>query len=609
MQSLRDLRKDIENAAIALAKMEKGTEEYEAAAADLAKKQDVLNEAVGNAKSANVAAEGSYNALTKQLAEARREWKALGDVTEEDRKRREQLGAEMNRLNNQLKMLDSSVGVYNRNVGNYGNQLGQAFTNAGHVIGGPFAQAVNTGNQALKLMATNPIGAMLTLLVPLIMKVANGMKSSEDAANAAGLAFSGFKAVGDVLTRVMQGLGRVIGTVGDKLWQWANRLGLVTEAMQERREIAAAEQDIIKEERRQITENARLAMEASDLRAQANDKLRYSNAERVAFLEQAVAKERAIADNELRLAKMRLETAQRTAALTANSREVNDELARAEAELYNVQRDYNQRTRRLQSELNAARKGEAADAAKAVTETEEEAFAKRLDALDAFNAKWEEKERERHEKEVKAAKEAFDKLRIQIPAELQPLIDAQNEAYGQDVFNKRKAEEAKQRLELATYNVAKNSLSAMADLLESGNEQNEKAVNTAKGLRAATATMDALSAANAAYASLASIPIVGPALGAAAAAAALVAGYANVREILNTSTRTASVPTAATAVQSSAVQAPAVVREVAAQRTVTSASQEETLNRIGDMRVYVVESDIEAVGKRVAVAESEAAFR
>jgi len=53
-----------------------------------------------------------------------------------------------------------------------------------------------------------------------------------------------------------------------------------------------------------------------------------------------------------------------------------------------------------------------------------------------------------------------------------------------------------------------------------------------KAAAIAQATIDTYKAANSAYASMAGIPIVGPALGAAAAAAAIVAGIANVKQIV-----------------------------------------------------------------------------
>ena len=606
IKSLKDLKKEVEADAIALAGLTEGTDEYEKAAADLTAKQEQLNKAVGLAKNANTAAEGSYAALSKQMAELRKEWRAAGDEAE-----RKRIGAEINQLNNQLKQMDASIGVYSRNVGNYGNALGQAFTQAGGVIGGQFTSAVNTANTAMKLFATNPVGAMLTLLVPLIMKVVNGLKTSEDNANAAAQAFSGFKVVGDLVTKALQGLGTAIGWVGQQFTKLLDKLNIGTEKRKERLAITEEEIALQKKEREYMVQNAKMEEEVSELRAKAADKQKYTAAERRKFLDEAIAKEKQINANELEVAQAKYDLLQRQSKLTQNSKEVNDQLAEAEANLYRVRQQYNEKNRSLTRELNRTINEEGKAAAATTVKTEAEMFAERLQQLDKFNDKWEQKNKERHEKEAKTQAEAWEKMKIVVPEGLQPVIDAANDAYGEDVFNKRMAEEQKQRLEEATFNVAKASIDGLADLMEASGENNKRAVEAAKGLRAASATMDAFAAANSAYNAMASIPVVGPALGIAAAAAAIASGIANVRKILatNTSTSTAASATSAGTATAASVQAPAIVQEVAATRTITTSSQTQTLNKIAsDTRVYVVESDIAQTGKKVEVRENEAKF-
>ena len=95
-------------------------------------------------------------------------------------------------------------------------------------------------------------------------------------------------------------------------------------------------------------------MEASDLRAKSAQKDKYSAEERIQFLNEAIDKEKAMADNELEQAKQRLEIAKKEAERTKNSKEVNDELAQAEANLYNVQKEYNTKTRELYSQRSEA---------------------------------------------------------------------------------------------------------------------------------------------------------------------------------------------------------------------------------------------------------------
>ena len=611
IKSLKDLKKEVEADAIALAGLTEGTDEYEKAAADLTAKQEQLNKAVVLAKNANTDAAGSYNELSKQLSAAKREWKALGNTTEEEKKRREQLTADINRINNELKQLDATTGVYTRNVGNYGNELGQAFTQVGGVISGPFTSAVTTANGALKLMSTNPVGAMLSLLVPLIMKVVEGLKSSEDNANAAAQAFSGFKVVGDLVTNALQGMGKAIGWVGQQFTKLLDKLNIGVEKRRVRLELAEEEMRLDKMEREYMVANAKMEMEASELRSKAADKIKYTAQERRKFLEEAIEKEKQINANELEVAQARYDLLVKQGELADNSKEENDKIAEAEANLYRVKRQYAEKMKGLTNELNGAISDSNKAAGATTVKTEAEMFAERLAQLDKFNDKWEQKNKERHEKEAKAQAEAWEKMKFAIPEGLQPVIDAANEAYGEDVFNKRMAEEQKQQLEAATFNVAKASIDGLASLLEASGEENKRAVEAAKGLRAASATMDAFAAANSAYNAMASIPVVGPSLGIAAAAAAIASGIANVRKILATSTSTTTAASASTASTASvaSVQAPAIIQEAAATRTLTSNSQTQTLNKIAnDTRVYVVESDIAQAGKKVQVRENEAKF-
>lgn len=606
LKSLKDLKKEVEDAAISLAKLDKGTTEYDKAAADLADKQEQLNKAIGLAKTVNEPAANSYAALSKEMAALKKEWRETGDTM-----RRNELGQQINSINDRLKVLDKSIGDYHRLVGSYTTSVVDAFRQMGGAAGGELASGIKTANTAFKMLATNPIGAALTLLVPLIMKIVNGLKSSEENANAAAKAFSGFKVIGDLLTNALQTLGKGIAWVGEQFTKLLDKLHIDEERRKNRLALTEAEIELQERERKYLVENAKAEEEISELRAKAVDKQNYSAKERQEFLDIAIAKEKLILDNELDIAQRRLDIAREHQKLAQNSKEENDELAEAIANMSRVRQRYNESMRRLTSERNRTEVKDTKDTTKEIHDIEAEEFAERLKNLDKFNDEWEKKERKRHETEIEETRKAFEKLKIAVPAELQTIVDAQNNAYQTDVFNKELAERTKQQLEDASFNTAKASIDGLADLLESSGEQNEKAVAAAKGLRAASATMDALAAANSAYNAMAGIPVVGPALGIAAAAAALASGYANVRQILAVSTKgTSAVQAVTNTTSASSVQAPAIVREVAAQRTVTPNTQTQTLNKIAtDTRVYVVESDIAQAGKRVNVRDSESTFK
>ena len=137
-----------------------------------------------------------------------------------------------------------------------------------------------------------------------------------------------------------------------------------------------------------------------------------------------------------------------------------------------------------------------------------------------------------------------------------------------------------------------------AQLAKTEKEQ-KKAANTAKGFKAAQAVIDALSAANGAYSSMSSIPYVGPALGAAAAAAALIAGYANVKQILAQDVSGSTIQ--------QATGTPASVSAPAVSYTRNLIGDKE-LDEINKPQVCLVVEDFNKVQNRMQVRESNATF-
>ena len=123
--------------------------------------------------------------------------------------------------------------------------------------------------------------------------------------------------------------------------------------------------------------------------------------------------------------------------------------------------------------------------------------------------------------------------------------------------------------------------------------------------------MDMLQGAVTAFSTAQSLgPIAGPIVGAANAAAVVAAGMANIAKIRATNASKsggASAPQVDTPATAT-VSAPSYTYTPQEQlRTVTSASEEDRLNRMAaDQRVYIVQSDIEAAGRasKVRVAES-----
>ena len=126
--NIKEYKKHIEELKGTLLGLERGTEQYNAVATELVKEQQKLTEVMDVAKGKGEAVEGSYDNLSKTMSELKKQFKATGDEAE-----RANLALKINDINNQLKDMDASVGVFSRNVGNYSQAYEEAFKT---VIGG-----------------------------------------------------------------------------------------------------------------------------------------------------------------------------------------------------------------------------------------------------------------------------------------------------------------------------------------------------------------------------------------------------------------------------------------------------------------------------------------
>ena len=125
---LKEYKQYVDNLKGSLLNLDKTSEEYKQKSIELTEAQEHLNEVMAIGKNNGELLEGSYNYLSKQMSDLKKEWKATGDEAE-----RARLGEQINSINNQLKDMDASVGVFSRNVGNYSQAYEEAFK---AVIGG-----------------------------------------------------------------------------------------------------------------------------------------------------------------------------------------------------------------------------------------------------------------------------------------------------------------------------------------------------------------------------------------------------------------------------------------------------------------------------------------
>lgn len=304
---------------------------------------------------------GSLVQLRAALSNLTAEYDNLSKA-ERDSAKGKELQDKINAVTKELKGAEEATGRFNRNVGNYENAIKSVFGNNQLVAG---IQAVRNGvigvSKAFDLLKSHPVIAVISVITALFLKLANSAKNNEEQYVKLQQVLAPLKMAMDGITRVVESIvdvflsaaQAVTGLVGAFL----DFIGVGDSINQNSKDYIELEKqklDLANKERSDLVENAKLSMEASDLRAKSAQKDKYSAEERIQFLNKAIDKEKAMADNELEQAKQRLEIAKKEAERTKNSKEVNDELAQAEANLYNVQKEYNTKTRELYSQRSEA---------------------------------------------------------------------------------------------------------------------------------------------------------------------------------------------------------------------------------------------------------------
>lgn len=317
---------------------------------------------------------GSLRALRAELSNVTKQY---DELSEEERRAAKglELQAKIQDITTQLKNSEQETGRFYRNVGNYADSFVEAFVRMGGSAGGVVGP-INNAKMALGALSKTPVIAILGALVTVIQKVIQNLKSSEKTMNAVTAALAPLNAGSRLLTNVMQSLGNGIAEVVTTLTKWADKLGLINEAMKTEQQLTKDEIALQQREREVVQQNADSQLKIAQLRAQAADKANFSAKERIALLEQAMAEEDAIAKRQLEIAKERYRIQVEQSKLAENSKEENDQLAQSYAAMRQAETDYFNKTRELTAQIveakNQIRAEEKAASAARVSEAEAE---------------------------------------------------------------------------------------------------------------------------------------------------------------------------------------------------------------------------------------------
>ena len=279
-----------------------------------------------------------------------------------------------------VKAMEQSMGDARRNVGNYAESILQAsgqmggFGKATSSIINPIKGATN----GLKAMAATPIIAILNILITIIVKLADKFKQNGAAMESLTKTFGLFNGVGVIVSKIIDGIADGVVWLADKLYDLADRFGLISDVAKESARLSSEQLEIQKAENALIAETADRELKISELRAKVAEKNKYTAQQRLDFLKEAQRLEKEQSDAEYQLAKRRYEL---QVALNAQSESSQDDL-RKENELYaamvGAQTAYNNKVRELNAQMTEAQnqlKAEAKAAGETIVEVSEKVAA------------------------------------------------------------------------------------------------------------------------------------------------------------------------------------------------------------------------------------------
>lgn len=291
-----------------------------------------------------------------------------------------------------VKAMEQSMGDARRNVGNYAESILQAsgqmggFGKATSAIINPIKGATN----GLKAMAATPIIAILNILITIIVKLADKFKQNGAAMESLTKTFGLFNGVGVIVSKIIDGIADGVVWLADKLYDLADRFGLISDVAKESARLSSEQLAIQKAENALIAETADRELKISELRAKVAEKNKYTAQQRLDFLKEAQRLEREQADADYQLAKRRYEL---QVALNAQSESSQDDL-RKENELYaamvGAQTNYNNKVRELNAQMTEAQnqlKAEAKAAGETIVEVADEVAAAEVETEEQRSAR------------------------------------------------------------------------------------------------------------------------------------------------------------------------------------------------------------------------------
>ena len=564
----------------------------------------------------------SYNGLVHQMAALKSEFRATTDEA-----RRQQLGAQIKEINDQLKAMDALQGNFQRNVGNYPKTVGVVFNNLKEGVdnfgkaAGVHLNGVKDGFEAL---SKTPFLAILGLIVNLAFKLKDHFKEDEEAMKGINAALAVFKPLGNFLTAVLEKVSTFLVDIFGKVSAFIGSSGLMQQVINGVAGVGNAIAEFIIAPFRGIVAAIKVFREEG-IKGIGNAARAFANEAKQGWtFRQNFQAGQTIADNLIKGFKSKKEDV-KTAGKEVGESFLEGISEEIDKEIESLGKEISDNLSKAISDGLAAdekTRKNAADAASRLLEGLDKYTDHRL----AMNDIEVESEREKADKAYAIQKESNDRrlaLLRQFAQEavengdLTAAFEYQQQAADLEVKIEENALREKKRLrELdkadrrqmleSTVQTVAGVLSSLASIYEADDKATAAQLKRAKAMKVASAIMTTLQGAVSAYVSGVESGIPAPGniiLGAAQAATVTAAGMANVAQIKRTNpgdTGSASVP---------AFQAPSVPTTMNTTRSITSASEEDRLNYMArDQKVVLIMSELEAKQGQRQVQLAESSF-
>ena len=313
----------------------------------------------------------SIAGMRAQLSDLTKIYDNLSEAERQSSKGLE-LQSNINDLTSQLKTLEEETGRFQRNVGNYPEQITAIIPGISQLdgalgkLGLSFSGLATSGTKAFsqigdsfktlgKAFLSNPVGIVLTGLVLVVTKLVNAFKKNDDALTELQKAFTVFspilEGINFLFDKLAEGVAWLVGGMADLGKAVLSLIPGYEESQKAAEGLVQAQDDLEESEREYTVNSARRNKEIAKLRDEAmeNPDVR----ERMKALKEAQRLEEENLKEELALSKKRMENRILQAKIEKDtSDETKNEIAKMRADMLKAEQTYYEGHRKLQKEYN-----------------------------------------------------------------------------------------------------------------------------------------------------------------------------------------------------------------------------------------------------------------